>query len=161
MGCEFGQSSEWNYASQLDWDLLDYRDHQGIQSLVRDLNRLHRSEGCLGNHDFESSNFRWASAWDSASSITAYLRVEESSGSQILVVGNFTPVTRKNYRIGVPSGGFWREILNSNSAFYGGDNVGNGGGVLADAVEADGMPQSLLLTLPGNTTFFLKREPTT
>jgi 1,4-alpha-glucan branching enzyme len=158
MGCEFGQSSEWNYATELSWDLLKYKDHEGIQRLVRDLNRLHRTEPALGALDFNPQNFRWASAWDSACCICGYLRVDDRTGDQFLVIGNFTPVTRTGYHVGVPVAGFWREIINTNSEFYGGDNTGNGGGVHTQPQEADGYSQSLRLTLPGNTTSIFKLE---
>jgi 1,4-alpha-glucan branching enzyme len=156
MGGEFGQSAEWNYAGQLDWHLLQYIDHDGIRRLVGDLNRLVIAEPALSRHDFDPRSFRWISCWDVDATVVAYARVDPVAGDVFLVVGNFTPVARHGYRIGVPEAGTWREVINTDSAHYGGGNTGNGGGVVTEPVEADRLPQSLLLALPPASVVILK-----
>jgi 1,4-alpha-glucan branching enzyme len=162
MGCEFGQSREWNYASSLDWHLLQYKDHEGIRLLVRDLNKLYRDEPVLGCNDLNHQGFRWLCAHDSEGGVLAYLRCDATEESLFAVVGHFTPVAREQYRIGVPRLGFWREVINTNSHFYGGNGLGNDGGRMAIDAPCDGQPHSLLLTLPPSSTTILKwsaREP--
>ena len=156
MGCEFGQSAEWAYAKQLDWHLCQYLDHEGIRLLVRDLNHLYANEPVLGCHDLDPQGFRWLATYDNEASVIAYLRRDESERELFAVVGHFTPIVRKNYRIGVPRRGFWREVINSNSEYYGGTGLGNVGGVTTTDVEADGHSQSLVLTLPPLSTTIFK-----
>ena len=156
MGSEFGQSNEWNYAASLDWHLLQYKDHDGVRLLVKDLNRLYREEPVLSLNDFNPQGFRWINCSDTDASVMAYLRVDPFEENIFAVVGHFTPVIRENYRIGVPRRGFWREMINTNSNHYGGSGLGNGGGVNADDVEYDGHSQSLSLTLPPFSTTIFK-----
>ncbi|AHF92748.1 glycogen branching protein [Opitutaceae bacterium TAV5] len=148
MGGEFGQSSEWAYARQLDWHLLQYLDHDGIRLLVRDLNRLYRDEPALHATDLTSKGFRWIAGDDAAASVIAFLRISPDGKTKLAVVGHFTPLVREGYRIGVPHGGWWQEIMNTNSAWYGGTGLGNDGGKHAQPVAAHGFDESLLLTLP-------------
>lgn len=148
MGSEFGQSSEWQYDQSLDWHLCEYTDHEGIRLLVRDLNRLYRQEPALSRHDLNPQGFRWINANDADSGILTFLRFDPSGGDVLAVICHFTPVTRHQYRIGVPCPGYWREILNTDSDFYGGTGVGNFGGVEAAPVPCDNHPQSLCLTIP-------------
>lgn len=147
MGCEFGQWREWNHDRELDWHLLDEPDHRGTQNLVRDLNRLYSHEPALHELDADPRGFEWLIGDDRANSVFAWLR-KGSTGEPLLVIGNFTPVVRENYRIGVPVDGRWQEIFNSDAECYGGSNVGNGGGILAEEVPAHGQERSLSLTLP-------------
>ncbi|MDX2187599.1 MAG: 1,4-alpha-glucan branching protein GlgB [Opitutaceae bacterium] len=155
MGCEFGQSAEWNYTKQLDWHLREYLDHEGVRLLVRDLNRLYTSEPVLSQNDFNSQGFRWIACHDSDGSVVAFLRCDAFEQNLFLVVGHFTGVVRDNYRIGVPRQGFWKEILNTNSEYYGGSGLGNNGGCHAEDVACDSHSQSLVLTLaPFSTTVF-------
>lgn len=156
MGQEFGQSNEWAYAGQLDWHLCQYLDHEGIRLLVRDLNRLYASEAALGCNDLNPQGFRWLATHDSDASVIAYQRSDADERTLFAVVGHFTPVTRSSYRIGVPRRGFWREVINTNSDYYGGSGLGNGGGVMAEDVPADGHSQSILLTLPPLSTTIFK-----
>ena len=156
MGCEFGQSGEWNYTTGLDWRLLQYLDHEGIRLLVRDLNRLYTSEPVLGANDFNSEGFRWVACHDADASVIAYLRSDPFQMTFFLVVGHFTPTQRSGYRVGVPRKGFWREVINTNSQYYGGSGVGNNGGVKAEAIAAHGFDHSVSLTLPPNSTTILK-----
>jgi 1,4-alpha-glucan branching enzyme len=147
MGCEIAQQREWNHDAQVDWDALDAPAHRGVQALVRDLNRVYAAERALHARDFSPDGFRWIIGDDRAQSVYAYLR-EAESAAPVLVVCNFTPVPRDGYRIGVPVGGYWRELLNSDAAVYGGSGMGNGGGRMAEEVASHGEPASLLLTLP-------------
>jgi len=156
MGSEFGQSSEWAYAGTLDWHLTQYLDHEGIRLLVRDLNRLYLQEPVLGRNDLNSQGFRWLACQDSEASVLAFLRSDPAEQTLFAVVGHFTPVIRRNYRVGVPRRGFWSEVVNTNSQYYGGSGLGNSGGVHTDDVPADGMEQSIQIVLPPLATTFFK-----
>ena len=148
MGGEFGQWSEWNHETGLEWHLLQYAPHQGILRWVTDLNRLYRRKAALHECDADPSGFEWVDFSDAEKSIISYLRRGRSVDDIVLVACNFTPVPRYGYRIGVPFGGFWREVLNSDAVEYGGSGVGNLGGVEAEQVPAHGRAWSLPLTLP-------------
>lgn len=156
MGCEFGQSREWAYADSLDWHLLQYKDHEGIRLLVRELNHLYKNEPVLSCHDLDSRGFRWINAHDSSASVISYLRLDESETNFFAVVGHFTPVMREGFRIGVPRGGWWKEVLNSNSEYYGGSGAGNEGGRMAEDIPCNGYPHSLNLRIPPLTTLIFK-----
>ncbi|MCY1174499.1 1,4-alpha-glucan branching enzyme GlgB [compost metagenome] len=147
MGCEFGQWREWNHDSELDWYLLQYPEHQGVQRLVGDLNRLYREVPALHEQDCQPQGFQWLIGDDAQNSVYAWLRWS-SSGEPVLVVANFTPVPREGYRIGVPFGERWQELLNSDAELYAGSNVGNLGAVASEAVASHGQPLSLALNLP-------------
>src|SRR3546814_7257114 len=148
MGGEFGQEREWNHDSALDWHLLDYPVHAGVLRLVRDLNQAYRSQPALHRYDYDPQGFRWIDASNAAQSVFVYLRRGGEGSSPVVVVLNLTPEVRRNYRIGVPQGGAWQEILNSDSEIYGGSNVGNGGRVTAVDEAQHGLPHALDLTLP-------------
>ena len=156
MGCEFGQSREWAYAGQLDWHLCQYLDHEGVRLLVRDLNRLYASEPVLSQNDLNPRGFRWINAHDADASVLSYLRMDDFQKTLFAVVGNFTPVPRPNFRIGVPRQGWWKEILNTNSQYYGGSGSGNGGGVNTDGIAANDFAQSINLSLPPTSTTIFK-----
>jgi len=159
MGQEFAQTTEWDHASELPWSLLDDARHAGVQQLVRDLNRLYRELPALHVLDAEPQGFEWLLTEDREHSVLAWLRRDRQGGQggQCLVVCNFTPVPRHDYRVPVPEGALrWRECLNTDSAHYGGSNLGNQTASLqAEAVPAGGRPQSLRLTLPPLATLFL------
>jgi 1,4-alpha-glucan branching enzyme len=148
MGSELGQHHEWSHDAQLDWGLLQDPGHAGIQGLVRDLNHLYRSRPALHARDDEPGGFSWVEVNDSAHSVFGLLRHGHTAADQVLVACNFTPVPRHGYRLGVPQGGMWRELLNTDSQHYGGSGVGNFGGVQAQAVPSHGHPFSLQLSLP-------------
>lgn len=155
MGSEFGQSSEWAYAGTLDWHLTQYMDHEGIRVLVRDLNRLYVSEPVLSQNDLNPQGFRWLACHDSEASVIAFLRSDPFEQTLFAVVGHFTPLIRKDYRLGVPRRGYWKEVLNTNSHYYGGSGIGNDGGRATEDVPADGMSQSIVINLaPLSTTIF-------
>jgi 1,4-alpha-glucan branching enzyme len=155
MGGEFGQSHEWSHDTSLDWHLCQYPDHEGIRLLVRDLNRLYTSEPVLSANDFNPHGFRWVSCQDAGSNVVAYLRMDTFEQTLFVVVGHFGGAVRP-YRIGVPRRGFWREVINTNSEFYGGTGLGNAGGRAAEEVACDGYSQSVDLMLPPLTTLILK-----
>jgi 1,4-alpha-glucan branching enzyme len=158
MGGEFAQWNEWNHDTSLDWHLLEYAAHAGVQRWVKDLNRLYRSEPALYELDCFPDGFEWVDCNDSDHSVLSFLRRGRATKAQILVVCNFTPVVRHNYRVGVPCGGFWRELLNSDARDYGGSHQGNMGGVEASPVAAHGYFHSLTLTLPPLAIEFFKSE---
>jgi 1,4-alpha-glucan branching enzyme len=155
MGCEFGQEREWNHDHALDWHLLDQPRHKGVQALVRDLNQRYRDLPALHELDNEADGFEWIVGDDSRQSVFVWLRKGRASGARCLVVMNFTPEVRQAYRVRVPVGGPWREVLNTDAAIYGGSNVGNAGVVVAEAAD-DGF--ALTLTLPPLATMFFVPE---
>ena len=155
MGNEFAQAHEWNYDQSLDWHLCRYPDHEGVRLLVRDLNRLYTGDPVLSCNDLNPHAFRWLSCQDAEASVIAYLRTDAAERSLYAVVGHFSGATRQ-YRVGVPRRGLWRELVNSNSQFYGGSGLGNEGARHTEDVAHDGYAQSLLLTLPPTTTLIFK-----
>jgi len=155
MGAEIGQWSEWNHDGELDWALLDQPAHRGLHRLVRDLNRLYAAQGALHQLDADPRGFRWIVGDDSTNSVFAFLREGDGDTPPLLAVCNMTPVPRHLYRIGVPRGGWWREVLNTDAAYYGGTDMGNGGGAQATSIVSHGEQQSLELQLPPLATLVL------
>ncbi|MBI3469043.1 MAG: 1,4-alpha-glucan branching protein GlgB [Planctomycetes bacterium] len=160
MGGEIGQWREWDHESSVDWQLLDYPPHQGLQRWVRDLNTTYRGEPALHQLDCDSAGFEWVDCNDWEQSTITFLRKGKQPGDVVLVVCNFTPVPRQNYRVGVPCGGPWDEILNSDAPLYGGSGQGNLGGGTAAPVPWHGRPHSLNLTLPPLALLALKPHTT-
>ncbi len=158
MGGEFGQRDEWYHERSLDWHLIQYPLHQGIQRWVKDLNNFYRNEPALYEIDFSMEGFEWIDFHDWEGSIISFLRKGKDPEDILLVVCNFTPVPRHNYRIGVSREGYWREVLNSDSNIYGGSNHGNFGGLEATPIPAHGKCHSLNLTLPPLGILFFKKE---
>jgi 1,4-alpha-glucan branching enzyme len=156
MGGEFAQRNEWYHESSLDWHLLQYKPHQGIQKLVKDLNRLYKSERVLYEMEFDRPGFEWVDFQDWASSVISFIRRGKTTPELILVVCNFTPVVRENYPVGVPRGGIWEEIFNTDAEYYGGSGQGNKGAVVALNRSAHGREFALSLTLPPLAVLFLK-----
>jgi 1,4-alpha-glucan branching enzyme len=146
MGSEFGQLNEWSHEASLDWHLLDQPLNRSLAHWVTDLNRLLKEHGALHAHDFDAAGFEWLGS-DAEQSVLAYLR-RGAHGEQLLVVCNFTPVPRFNYRLGVPPFARWRELLNSDALVYGGSGQGNSGSVVTTPMPSHGRYQSLSLTLP-------------
>jgi 1,4-alpha-glucan branching enzyme len=161
MGCEFGQWKEWTHEGSLDWHLLDHPAHQGVQRWLQHLNRIYGDEPALHELDFAREGFEWVDFGDSQQSVISFLRKDRSGEEVILVVCNFTPVPRHNYRVGVPTRGFWKEIMNSDAQEYGGSGCGNFGGVDASPVAYHGHFNSLSLTLPPLGVVAFKREEPT
>jgi 1,4-alpha-glucan branching enzyme len=158
MGDEFGQRNEWDHDRMLDWHSLQISDHQGIQTLVRDLNRIYREERAMHALDCEHAGFEWIDFSNSRESVITFLRKSGAPGDEILVACNFTPVPRHGYRLGVPAGGFWREILNSDGQDYGGSGQGNLGGVEAKDEPCHGQKNSVVITLPPLAVVYLKKD---
>jgi 1,4-alpha-glucan branching enzyme len=156
MGNELAQENEWNHDSSVDWHLLEDEMHGGIRDVVRDLNRLYRGEPALHQRDCDAAGFEWIDCHDHENSIISYVRRGAEADDFILVVLNFTPVVRESYRIGVPADATYEEVFNSDSGFYGGSDVGNGGAIAADPVAAHGRDYSLSLTLPPLGALVLK-----
>jgi 1,4-alpha-glucan branching enzyme len=158
MGGEFGQWAEWNHDTSLDWQLLQYDLHRGVQRWIEDLNRFYRSAPALHQQDFQLEGFEWVDFHDWEQSIISFLRRGRAPADVVLVVCNFTPVPRMNYRVGVPYGGYWKEALNSDASLYGGSGIGNFGGVDASPLPAQGRYHSVVLNLPPLGVLFLHPE---
>ena len=158
MGGEFGQWREWAHDENLEWDLLQYAPHIGLQRWVGDLNRLYRSQPALHELDFDPAGFEWIDCNDIDHSVVSFIRKARSGEETVAVICNFTPVARVNYRVGVSQSGFWSELLNSDARVYGGSGQGNLGGVEAAPVSLHGRPYSISLILPPLTTIFLKNK---
>jgi 1,4-alpha-glucan branching enzyme len=159
MGCEFAQEREWNHDIGLDWQLLDDPMHRGVQLLVRDLNRLY--VGCKALHelDTEADGFAWIDGGNAAESVLSFIRRGRDASETAVIVCNFTPVVRRDYRIGVPHSGRWRERLNSDAVDYGGSGVGNAGEVRSDDVAMHNLAQSIRLVLPPLATLVFTYQP--
>jgi 1,4-alpha-glucan branching enzyme len=156
MGGEFGQWREWNHDTSLDWHLLQYPTHFGLQRWVEDVNHLYRTEPALHEADCHAAGFSWIDCTDAMSSILSFVRIGKAPESMMMIVANFTPVPRYNYRVGAPRNGFWKEVLNSDAAEYGGSNHGNLGGGETTPLPYHGHRQSLNLILPPLGVVFLK-----
>jgi 1,4-alpha-glucan branching enzyme len=158
MGQEFAQGREWDFDGQLEWPLLDVGWHQGVQALVRDCNRMYRDERALHERDCEPDGFRWIVVDDKANSVFAWVRHGGEGAPPVVVIANFTPVPRPNFRIGLPAPGRWREVLNTDSVAYGGSNAGNAGVVVAERRKSHGFDSSATVTLPPLATLWLIHE---
>jgi len=159
MGDEFGQWREWDHDRSLDWHLLEDEGHAGIQRWVRDLNSCLREQPALHRVDFEYTGFEWLDCSDFESSVVSFVRRAHDRSEFVVVAVNFTPIPREQYVVGVPEAGRYVELLNSDSAIYGGSNVGNLGGLNTEPTPAYGRPHRLLLTLPPLACLILKRQP--
>jgi 1,4-alpha-glucan branching enzyme len=156
MGCEFAQGKEWNHDEGLEWFVLQYPLHKGIQNWVKDLNHFYKKEPALYESDFSVDGFEWIDVHDWEQSIISFIRKCKNTDDVVLIVCNATPVPRHNYNVGVPRGGFWKEALNSDAEIYGGSGCGNSGGVKAVAVPIHGRTHLLNLTLPPLGILFFK-----
>jgi 1,4-alpha-glucan branching enzyme len=157
MGAEIGQRHEWNHDRSLDWHLLDDPLHAGTRRFLQALNWHYHAEAALYECDVDPSGFRWIDCHDNENSVISFLRAARNQQSFVVAIFNFTPVPRSGYRIGVPQPGLWTELVNSDSALYGGSNVGNGGGVVSAPIPAHGFEHSITLTLPPLGCLLLKR----
>jgi 1,4-alpha-glucan branching enzyme len=155
-GLDFGQGDEWTENHSVDWHLLEYPYQAGLQRCVADLQRVYRQHPALYQADFDWQGFQWLESHDNENSVFAFLRRGRDSSDAVVVVCNFTPVPRYQYRVGVPTGGPWREILNTDSSLYSGGNIGNGGQVWALDEPWAGQPHSLCLTLPPLGAVYLR-----
>jgi 1,4-alpha-glucan branching enzyme len=158
MGNELGQTREWNHDASLDWHLLrEGPYHAGLQQLVRDLNRAYRTEPALHQRDFDPAGFEWIDLTDADHSTLSFFRRANDPSDVVIAVCNFTPVPRRGYRVGVPSGGYYREVINTDAREYGGSGVGNRGGVHSEPTAWHGRPASIQLDLPPLSVVYLKR----
>jgi len=158
MGGEFGQWNEWYHETSLDWNLLEHPSHSGVQRWVTDLNQLYKNEPALHELDFDQAGFEWIDCNDSQQSTLSLLRKGRSTEDTIVIACNFTPVPRHSYRVGVPEGGLWREILNSDAQDYDGSGQGNFGAVGAETTSFHGRPYSVNITLPPLAIVYFKRD---
>ncbi len=158
MGCEFAQGQEWNHAASLDWHLLDIDWHRGVQTLVRDLNRLYRGTPALHRRDARSDGFDWIEVDNGDESTYAWVRYGDDDAAPVLVVCNFTPVERRDRRVGVPAAGRWKELLNTDAEAYGGGGRGNMGGKDSEPVASHGRANSISITLPPLSTLFFQLD---
>ena len=158
MGGEFGQWNEWYHETSLDWNLLEHPSHSGVQRWVTDLNQLYKNEPALHELDFDQAGFEWIDCNDSQHSTLSMLRKGSSTEDTIVIACNFTPVPRHSYRVGVPGGGLWREILNSDAQEYDGSGQGNFGAVGAETTSFHGRPYSVNITLPPLAIVYFKRD---
>jgi 1,4-alpha-glucan branching enzyme len=156
MGGELGQWREWVHDESLEWHLLQYLPHSGLQQWVSDLNRFYRGQPALYELDFEQASFEWIDCNDVEHSVISLMRKGHSPDDLLVIVCNFTPTTHFNYRIGVPQSGFWRELLNSDAREYGGSGQGSLGKVEAVPIPLHGRPYSLTITLPPLAAVFFK-----
>ena len=156
MGGEIGQWNEWYHEESIHWHLLQRPAHTGVQNWIKDLNRLYRGEPALYERDFENEGFEWVDFSDWESSVISFIRKGSSTDRKVLVICNFTPVPRLKYRVGVPSGGFWEEMLNSDAQYYGGSGMGNSGGLQASSSPSHGRPFSLSVTVPPLGVLFFR-----
>jgi len=157
MGSEFGQVSEWSHDRSLDWNVLEYAVHRGMMMWIEHLNHMYQNEPALHWFDNDPQGFEWVDCNDAPASIVSLLRKGKAPEDTILVACNFTPVPRLGYLVGVPHGGYWHELLNSDGRDYGGSGIGNMGGTHAMAERVHGRPYSLRLTLPPLGALFLKQ----
>ena len=156
MGCEFGQTREWNYDHSLDWHLLDRPLHAGLKKFVQDLNRVYASEPALHEVDFEPAGFQWIDCNDSDNSVVSFIRRARDGSDFVAAIVNFTPVPRDGYRVGVPRAGEYLELVNSDSNVYGGSNLGNEGVACTEPIASHGHAHSLRLNLPPLGLLILK-----
>ena len=156
MGAEFAQFDEWNHAQSLDWHLLEHDSHSQFQQYCKELNRLYTSEPALWQVDSEPKGFQWIELHDSDNSTVSFMRMAADQNDFLIAVCNFTPIPRYNYKLGVPAKGFYREILNSDSALFGGGNIGNFGGVHATVEPYHGFEQAIEIAVPPLAVIYLK-----
>lgn len=157
MGCEFGQEREWRHDYSLDWHLLCERRHDGIMKWYRDINKFYRDTPALWEMDSDTQGFEWIDTGDAGASVLSFLR-RDRRGKIVIFICNFTPVSRHNYRIGVPGGPAWREVLNSDSRHYGGSDAGNMGRLAAQELPCHGRTRSVEITLPPLSCLVFERE---
>lgn len=158
MGGEFGQWNEWNFQTGLDWHLLEKERHAQMLQFVKDLNRIYAAEPALYEVDFSWEGFQWIDFRDVDNSIVSFVRFSREKKECVVVVANFTPVPRSGYRVGVPVGGYYTELLNSDSAHYGGGNMGNAGGLPAEPTPWQEQPHSMLITVPPLSVVYFKPQ---
>jgi 1,4-alpha-glucan branching enzyme len=160
MGCEIGQRAEWNANASVDWHLLEAGPfHAGLQRFIEDVNKLYQREPALWQGDYDMDGFFWVDCSDHENSVLSFVRQNRERSSRVLVILNLTPVPRQGYRVGLPHGGYWEEVLNSDAGIYGGSNLGNLGGVNAENYQVHSQPYSAAFTLPPMSIIAFKSAP--
>ena len=160
MGSEFGQVREWNHDESLEWYVLKYWQHSGMQNWVRDINKFYKTQKALFEDDNDWNGFEWIDCKDSDNSVLIFLRKSPSTDDMIVCAYNFTPVPKYNYKIGVPKHGVWKEVLNSDSNVYFGSNMGNLGEVKTFDYSTHSRPYTIEVVLPPLAAVFFKFEQT-
>jgi 1,4-alpha-glucan branching enzyme len=158
MGAEFGQWREWSHDRSLDWHLLEDPAHRALKLFVQELNTQYRQLPALYERDRDPDGFRWIDCHDNENSIVSFMRVADNRDDIVLMVFNFTPVPRGGYRLGVAAPGYYGEIMNSDSALFGGSNLGNGGGLHSEPIAAHGFDHSVRLMVPPLAALMLRRQ---
>ncbi|MEM0949429.1 MAG: 1,4-alpha-glucan branching protein GlgB [Pseudomonadota bacterium] len=158
MGQEFAQEAEWSHDAEIDWDAAERPSHKGVQSLIRDLNRVYRETPSMHRKDAEPGGFEWIDGGDAENSALSWLRWGDDGDAPVAVISNFTPVERSDFRIGLPHAGHWEEVINTDAELYGGGNRGNMGGIQADENGWHGQPFSAHITLPPLATLILRHK---
>ncbi|MBF0501114.1 MAG: 1,4-alpha-glucan branching protein GlgB [Candidatus Riflebacteria bacterium] len=158
MGCDLGQWNEWNCNQSLDWHLLDFPSHSGLNHLIADLNKLYRAEPCLHQLDLEGAGFEWIDFADAETGIVSWIRKGDDPEQTMIFIANFTPIPREGYRVGIPQEGFYRELINTDSEYYYGTNLGNAGGVRTQNFPWQGRANSLQVNVPPLALVGLKIE---
>jgi 1,4-alpha-glucan branching enzyme len=158
MGSEFGQVREWMHDESLEWHVLQFWQHSGMQNWVKDVNRVYKNEKALFEDDNSWSGFEWVDCNDTDNSVLSFLRKSPSTGEVILCVLNFNPVPKHNYKVGVIKGGQWQELLNSDSSVYFGSNMGNLGKVEAYEYSTHAKPYTIEVTLPPLSAVYFKHK---
>jgi 1,4-alpha-glucan branching enzyme len=159
MGGEVAQEREWNHDSSVDWHLLEDGGHAGVRALVTELNRVSAGEPALWERDFTPDGFRWIDAHDSDQSVLSFARFSGDGGRVLVCVANLTPVPRLGYRVGLPRGGQWREVMNTDAECFGGSNVGSGGDVWVEPIPWHGLDHSAPVDLPPLGVVWLAPAP--
>ena len=157
MGNEFAQDKEWNSAESLGWHLLDYPMYKGMQNCVRDLNLMYKGNSCLFEEDFQAKGFEWIDHSNANDSVISYIRRGHDYNNYLIVISNFTPVVRHNFKLGVPDAGVYQEIFNSDDCNYWGSGVKNNGELYSRDEGLHGRPCSIELTIPPLATIVLKK----
>jgi 1,4-alpha-glucan branching enzyme len=156
MGGEFGQWREWNETESLDWHLLENEAHRGIQTLIRDLNRIYRDKNSLWEADGEPAGFQWIDANNASENIVSFIRRSPSTGKELICVGNFSPVLRENHRLGLPRNGRYRLIVNTDSEEFGGSGTATANSIKAEENPIHGLEYSAVVTLPPLATLWFE-----
>jgi 1,4-alpha-glucan branching enzyme len=158
MGAELATPWEWAYEDELPWWLLEHVEHAGMRDLVRDLNTIYRNEPAFWEVDFSHEGFLWIEPNDATNNVLVFARISKDGERKVVCIANLAPVPRESYRVGLPAGGKWTELLNTDSAYYGGTGVGNLGEVTAEEREWHGQPFSARITLPPLSVLWLRPD---
>jgi 1,4-alpha-glucan branching enzyme len=158
MGAEIAQEREWSHDRSLDWHMLEWDQHRGVQKLVAELNRTYRQTPALYERDFTPDGFRWIDASDADNNVLSFLRISADGNQHLACIANLAPQPQEGYRLGLPVGGRWREVVNTDGAEFAGSGIGNGGTIEAGDESWHGLPNSAAITLPPLAVLWLAPE---